>query len=136
MAEALRDAYRDLFVLKEHPSDTDRALIEGKFKSAHNTSDRVAQLMANTFFSLLGLADLEKTPAPKDKAPEPEKIEKPAAENKKTAPDRDNGERRTENSSPMGPSLHYNIQIHLPATKDIEVFNAIFKSLKEHLLER
>jgi hypothetical protein len=29
--------------------------------------------------------------------------------------------------------LHYNIQIHLPATKDIEVFNAIFKSLKEHL---
>jgi hypothetical protein len=32
------------------------------------------------------------------------------------------------------PGLHYNIQIHLPATKDIEVFNAIFKSLKEHLL--
>jgi hypothetical protein len=25
-------------------------------------------------------------------------------------------------------------QIHLPATKDVEVFNAIFKSLKEHLL--
>jgi hypothetical protein len=34
------------------------------------------------------------------------------------------------------PALHYNIQIHLRATKDIEVFNAIFKSLKEHLLER
>jgi hypothetical protein len=32
------------------------------------------------------------------------------------------------------PSLHYNIQIHLPATKDVEVFNAIFKSLREHLL--
>ena len=34
-----------------------------------------------------------------------------------------------------GTHLHYNIQIHLPATKDVEVFNAIFKSLKEHLLE-
>ena len=34
-----------------------------------------------------------------------------------------------------GASLHYNIQIHLPATKDIEVYNAIFRSLKEHLLE-
>jgi hypothetical protein len=32
--------------------------------------------------------------------------------------------------------LHYNIQIHLPPTKDIEVFNAIFKSLKEHLLAK
>jgi hypothetical protein len=34
-----------------------------------------------------------------------------------------------------GASLHYNIQIHLPATKDIEVLNAIFKSLKEHLID-
>ena len=32
------------------------------------------------------------------------------------------------------PGLHYNIQIHLPATKDVEVYNAIFKSLKEHLI--
>lgn len=29
--------------------------------------------------------------------------------------------------------LHYNIPIHLPATKDVEVYNAIFKSLREHL---
>jgi hypothetical protein len=34
-----------------------------------------------------------------------------------------------------GPALHYNIQIHLPSTKDVEVFNAIFKSLREHLLD-
>src|SRR6185369_10933413 len=71
MGEALREAYRDLFVLKEHPTDADRALIEGKFKSTHNTSERVAQLMANTFFSLLGLADLEKTVAAKGESPEP-----------------------------------------------------------------
>jgi hypothetical protein len=34
----------------------------------------------------------------------------------------------------VSPGLHYNIQIHLPATKDIEVYNAIFKSVKEHLI--
>lgn len=28
---------------------------------------------------------------------------------------------------------HYNIQIHLPVTTDITVYNAIFKSLKENL---
>ena len=31
--------------------------------------------------------------------------------------------------------LKYDIAIHLPATKDIEVYNAIFKSLKEHLVD-
>lgn len=31
------------------------------------------------------------------------------------------------------PGFHYNIQIHLPATTDISVYNAIFKSLKENL---
>lgn len=34
-----------------------------------------------------------------------------------------------------GINLSYTINLNLPATKDIEVFNAIFKSLKEHLLE-
>lgn len=34
-----------------------------------------------------------------------------------------------------GINLSYTINLNLPATKDIEVFKAIFKSLKEHLLE-
>lgn len=29
----------------------------------------------------------------------------------------------------------YTINLHLPATSDIAVYNAIFKSLREHLLE-
>ena len=33
----------------------------------------------------------------------------------------------------MPPGFHYNIQNHLPATSDISVYNAIFKSLKENL---
>ncbi len=32
-------------------------------------------------------------------------------------------------------NLSYTINLNLPPTKDIEVFNAIFKSLKEHILE-
>lgn len=34
-----------------------------------------------------------------------------------------------------GINLSYTINLNLPATKDIEVFNAIFKSLKQHLLQ-
>lgn len=36
--------------------------------------------------------------------------------------------------SSKGINLAYTINLNLPATKDIEVFNAIFKSLKEHIL--
>ena len=49
LADALKQAYADLLVLRSKPSDGDRALFEGKFKSAHNTSDRMAKLMASTF---------------------------------------------------------------------------------------
>lgn len=37
-------------------------------------------------------------------------------------------------SSGKGINLSYTINLNLPATKDVEVFNAIFKSLKEHLI--
>lgn len=125
IAEALREAYGDLFVIKAKPAEADRALIEGKFKSAHNVSDRVAKLMANTFFSLLALADLDKV------VPRKLKPEIPPKEREKEEKEK---EEKPEAKLVAPPGLHYNIQIHLPATKDIEVFNAIFKSLKEHLL--
>jgi len=124
MAEALREAYGDLFTIKAKPTNADRELIEGKFKSVHNASPNTAKLMASTFYALLGLADLSVTAEPKkEKAPElpPPTPEKPAPEAPPPTHHR--------------PTLHYNIQIHLPATKDVEVFNAIFKALKEHLLE-
>jgi Family of unknown function (DUF5343) len=122
MGQALREAYSDVFTIKSNPTDADRALIEGKFKSAHNTSERVAKLMASTFLALLPLADLtETTPSgvvdkKVDDTAEPKELEK-------------------KSHNPTRPTLHYNIQIHLPATKDVEVFNAIFKSLREHLLD-
>jgi hypothetical protein len=60
---------------------------------------------------------------------EAKKEEKPPETEPKTLPD------KTTTPLHAPPALHYNIQIHLPATKDVEVFNVIFKSLKEHLLE-
>src|SRR2546427_3739945 len=59
MAQAVRDAYADLFVLRARPTEGDRSILEGKFKSTHNVSDRVAKLMAGTFYALLPLADLD-----------------------------------------------------------------------------
>ena len=38
MAQGLRNAYADLFLIKEHPTDADKAAVKGKFKSFHNVS--------------------------------------------------------------------------------------------------
>ena len=123
MAQALREAYEDLFLIKERPTASDRTAIEGKFKSFHNVSDNLAVLMTKTFLALLPLADFSNPVGPllKPKAAEPI----------------DESETKTHLTPSISspPGLHYNIQIHLPATKDVEVYNAIFKSLREHLLQ-
>jgi hypothetical protein len=58
MGEALKDAYQDIFLIKEYPTASDKTSVEGKFKSYHNVSDNLAVLMTKTFFGLLSLADL------------------------------------------------------------------------------
>jgi hypothetical protein len=129
MADALREAYEDLFHINEKPTNSDKAAIEGKFKSAHNATDRVASEQGKTFFALLKLADLDGAVRKRGPQKEPDpllKVSPPRDEKREISPDR-------HMSSITG--LRYNIEIHLPPTKDVEVYNAIFKSLKEHLLE-
>lgn len=141
IGEALKEVYSELFTINENPSQSDRALIEGKFKSTHNVSDNVARLLGNTFFALMEIADLDHSSKPAASKLTPQIGEKEIAKqvpltDKPKSP-QSQQVKSTDSDAPSieTPSLHYNIQIHLPASKDVEVFNAIFKSLKEHLLE-
>lgn len=124
MGQALKEAYSDIFLIKEKPTTSDKALIEGKFKSYHNSSDNIANIMTKTFYSLLDLADLAAETKPN--------VIQNAEVNSEKIIEELSSKSAIKHSS-VG--LHYNIQIHLPATKDIEVYNAIFKSLKDHLIE-
>lgn len=120
MGQAVKEAYSDIFLIKAKPTAADRQLIEGKFKSFHNASDVVAGLMTKTFYALLELADLSN--------------DQPT----KTTTETEQAQHSVESATKVkghSVGLHYNIQIHLPATKDVEVYNAIFKSLKDHLIE-
>lgn len=127
MGEALREAYEDLFHVKERPTEADKAAIQGKFKATHNATDNTAELQARTFFALLKLADLDAASSSRAKTPRKHDDKVPDDEGRKDdeKPPRELGTI----------SLRYNIEVHLPATKDVEVYNAIFKSLKEHLLD-
>lgn len=129
MGEAIKETYSDIFLIKERPSSSDKPLVEGKFKSYHNASDVVAGLMCKTFYALLDLADLDSDGKAKK---EPAKSTTSDVNKEKVAEEVSQPS-QMEQKKNFG--LYYNIQIHLPATKDVEVYNAIFKSLKDHLLE-
>lgn len=115
MAQALRQAYGDIFLIKEHPTEADKEAVQGKFKSYHNASDNVASLMTKTFYALLSLSDLKAEHAKK-------------APTKDKEPDKSAGSKEPPTGLMPGTGLHYNIQIHLPATKDVEVY-MLFSSL-------
>lgn len=123
LGEALRQAYEDLFHINEHPTESDRQAIIGRFKSVHNVTDAVAERQAMTFLALLKMADIS-TPTKVPKQSDGPSKKKEPDEPPPPAPP----------ALPAFAGLRYNIEIHLPATKDVEVYNAIFKSLKEHLL--
>lgn len=123
MGEAIKEAYSDIFLIKAKPTTADKDLIQGKFKSFHNISDNSANLMTKNFFALLELADLT------------EQKVKHEGTSQKSEMESTSQSQIIEKQSTGNLGLHYNIQIHLPATKDIEVYNAIFKSLKTHLIE-
>ena len=131
LAEAVREAYGDIFILKSQPSKSDEKMIAGKYKSTYNLSDIGAERAARTFLSLLSLADQDTLYRSDSKVIPDPKVEEPVVPSK-DPPISPAGAAIVPQPIPIG--LNYNIQIHLPATKDIEVYNAIFKSLKEHVI--
>ena len=120
----MREAYTEIFHLTEKPTEAERAAIKGKFKSTHNVSDQIANLQTATFYSLLKLSDLQAA--------------KPTAGVLDTTKKVEEGPRHTP-PQPICPPLRSvfdtTLKYNLPATKDIDVYNAIFKSLKEHLID-
>jgi hypothetical protein len=128
LAEAIKEAYSDIFVIKSKPTKSDLDVLAGKYKSTYNMSELAAERAARTFLALLTLAD-EDTLHKTDKLSE--SIEQQPALLLNATPGMP--ERPVDGRTIT--ELHYNIQIHLPATKDVEVYNAIFKSLRGHLID-
>lgn len=117
LAQALRESYKDLFLADENIQNASASKIAGIFATKTGKGDVVTKKMATTFKALAAKADFSEKPIDNneeevvaEEQPKDSQIKKRDAQ------------------------FHYNIQIHLPATKDISVYNAIFKSLKEHLL--
>ncbi len=125
MAEKLRDAYKSLFNANENAYKLDKKELLAKLKSILGAAedDGNVPYVASTFLELSKLAKWESGAKAK---------KEPLLEEQHEDEGSGGGGDGVTFKGKMG--LSYTINLNLPATTDIEVFNAIFKSLREHLL--
>lgn len=123
LAEAVQEAYADLFEVNTAAHKLDRSDVKNKFKtlSQGQYGDSVIDKMALTFAALAALADFSAAPTAKQKKPVHD-APAPQAETPQAA-DEDG---TTNEAGDRGPAparlswggLHYNIQIILPESRD------------------
>lgn len=128
LAEGIRDSFSDLFAINKEANKLTTDEVKNKLRTlyAGAKKDSAITSIAKTFTALCEIADFEAQPVQKKPLPLEEKVEKKdKGEEKKT--DVDLG-RQIEIKG-----LQYHINIVLPESRDQAVYDAIFKSLKEHL---
>ena len=132
LAECIEEAYSDLFALNTKAYEWAENDVKNKLKTLTQGTkeDKILGLMAKTFKALCEYADWSK---PKSGIIDKNEIKENLTNDHTDAVQSSIKEEKSQKNK-INPSLHYNIQIHLPETRDAAVYDAIFKSLKEHLI--
>jgi hypothetical protein len=129
LAEGIRDAYEDLFRVNRKAQEMPQAEVKNKLKTLSEGAytDRVLTQMAGTFTTLVKSADFSKAPVAEAGAD----AEESSLGQEQTDPP--SATSSQPNAAPPFANLAYNLNIHLPESRDPAVYNAIFKALREHL---
>ena len=133
IATGIQEAYKDLFNIKKDAQNMSNDNVKNKLKTLTQgqKGDRAIELMSMTFRALCNYADWSKSSKPhKTSDTNPVELVNDL--------DQNNGlhisdiETNTKQKDQI--NLHYNIQIHLPETVNMAVYDVIFQSLKKHLV--
>ncbi len=129
IADRLKDAYSDLFSANEYAYKLNKEDLQSKLKTVTGAAadDKYIPLVIGTFIELVKLADFEGKAKKTQKKKEAEVIKEPELQPQPPTVLSQHPATRL--------GISYTINLNLPATTEIEVFNAIFKSLKEHILD-
>jgi len=120
LAFAIRTGYSELFNMYPDAYRKDREAIYAFF-SITGKSEKTINMMVSTFQNLCKLADFEAEQPPQlEEQKKEEEMEEPVME-------------RVVHHRGIR-ELHINIQLVLPETTDISVYDRLFESLKRHLL--
>ena len=127
IADGIRRSYADLFALNVNAQTMTREVLKGKFKTltGGQKTDSTLNQMVSTFINLCAYADWTEAPAISAIPTNEESIN--------TEPQVITPQLATEPSMSRGLDLNYNIHIHLPATRDQAVYDALFASLAKHI---
>ncbi|HEX2160278.1 MAG TPA: DUF5343 domain-containing protein [Thermoleophilaceae bacterium] len=132
LAEALEEAYADLFQVRRDAQNMERQELRGKIKTLTQgqVSDNVVDKMAMTFLALAEQADFD---APRPNQTEAtEEAEISAPDDQRDVPPIDLGG-SSAGAIKLG-GFVYNVELHLPDSRDPAVYEALFRALKTHLL--
>ena len=127
LADAIKEAYAELFAVNKeaYKLDVDGAFNKLRTLYKGGKKDTVIKNIAKTFVALCDVADFSKPGAKTSKTP-PKNPAPHVNENKPES-------KITETRTPSLDSLQYHINIVLPDSRDQAVYDAIFKSLRDHL---
>lgn len=130
MAQQIKSSFDDLFKANEFAHKLKKEDITSKLKTLLGVADDDVTLpkVVGTFIELVKLSDFDgKHKAPIKKTEHPPEEKQPPSTQPPLA--------SLTNGDDVKFGISYTINLNLPATTEIEVFNAIFKSLKENLLK-
>ena len=118
IAEAMRTGYKPIFDVNEYANDLNDKDLKGLLVQVTGLEEanRVIELVVATFKRLKEFADFEA-----------EASETEEEEAKRDEPSSESGRRQ-----PL--AIGYTINLNLPPSTNVEVFNAIFKALRENIL--
>ena len=130
IAQGIRRSYSDIFALNMNAQNMTKEELKGKFKTltAGQKSDSTINQMVNTFINLCQYADWSaNSPIPAVEKP-------PVSSDEADLNDVDKiDSKQSMSNTERGFDLNYNIHIHLPATRDPAVYDALFSSLAKHI---
>lgn len=129
MADGLRDGWADLYLADQQAHDKTATELQQTFKTITGKGDAVAQKMATTFKALTKHADFTRSSGA---------VSTDGSEDSPGATSNEDATPRTPDLAATGLSamtLSHNVHVHLPTTSDVAVYTAIFRALREELLD-
>lgn len=132
IATCMRSLYQPLFSINENVYQVSDEELKGFIVevSGNPKTAQVTKMTFSTFKTLKEMAEFSDIAELESLGPEPELAETPHA-----APQQQINVGPQDVKQGESLNLSYTINLNLPPTSDIEVFNAIFGALKKHLLK-
>jgi hypothetical protein len=113
LAELVREAYAELYSTYEDAHNRSDEELKNFFRARTKLGDQVITYQVGTFKALSEFADFATAP-----------------------PSPSGGVGPTASESTLQPSIHLNLQIHLPDSKDATTYDMIFQAIAKHLLRK